>query len=461
MKKGASIVALSIIALAVLLALPASVSAARVPGLVILLDLSHMQNAGGIEEIMKIVPEAHWVILVKSDEDVDALPSFIKNFASEIRVGGFTPDNLKGVDMVIVGQPQTLLSEDEVKAIAEWFNTTQKAIWLAGDSDYPAQGSETSQEFANIVLEAIGSYLRLDYVSVEDPVMCADKPYRVIGIVDPPEKLAVLGYAAEKVLFHGPGAVAAVLPDGTWVNPLTHPVENVYVIVRTTENGRIAENQPPAPGAPGHLGIAYSVGMTGMFPLLAVEIMPNGNKVIVSGETPYSGYQAGVTWTYYGQVLDGMRFFRNIVLWATGYMGELREYQKYLDTIVTIDKKVSELSATISSLQTSVSDLSGKYSSLNDRVTSLEDKLNAVDNKVGKVAGDLESLSGKVTSELSGISGEVSKLKGDVGSISSKVSELESSLSNVAASVNTPLYVSVIAIILSLIAIAVSFIKRK
>ncbi|MCD6084533.1 MAG: hypothetical protein J7J20_03215 [Desulfurococcales archaeon] len=461
MKRGASIAVLSIIALAVLLAVPASVSAARVPGLVILLDLSHDQNAGGVEEIMKIVPEAHWVILVKSEEDVDNLPSFVKNFASEIRVGGFTPDNLKEVDMVVVGQPQTLLSEDEVKAIAEWFNSTQKAIWLAGDSDYPAQGSELSQEFANIVLEAIGSHLRLDYVSVEDPVMCAEKPYRVVGIVDPPKELAVLGYAAEKVLFHGPGAVAAVLPDGTWVNPLTNPIENVYVVVRTTENGRIVESQPPSPGAPGHLGIAYTVGMTGMFPLLAVEVMPNGNKVIVSGETPYSGYQAGVTWTYYGQLLDGMRFFRNIVLWATGYMGELKEYQKYLSTVGILDKKVSELAAAVGGIQTSVSDLSGKYSSLSDEVAGLEDKLNAVIGDVDKLSSNLKDLDGKVTSKLSGLSDDVSKLKSDVSSLSSKVSELESTLSNVSASVNTPLYVAVVAIILSLIAIALSFMKRK
>ncbi|MCD6340497.1 MAG: hypothetical protein J7L51_00910 [Desulfurococcales archaeon] len=401
MRKGAGLVALSVIALAVLLALPASVSAARVPGIVILLDLSHMQNTGGIEEIMKIVPEAYWVILVKSEEDIDTLPAFIKNHTNEIRVGGFTPDNLEGVDMVIVGQPQTLPSEDEVTAIAEWFNASQKAIWLAGDSDYPAQGSETSQEFANIILEAIGSHLRLDYVSIEDPVSCAVNPYRVVGIVDPPKEVAVLGYAAKKVLFHGPGAVAVVLPDGTWANPLTNPVKNVYVIVRTTENGRVAEHQPPAPGAPGHLGIAYSVGMEGMFPLLAVEIMPNGNKVIVSGETPYSGYQAGVTWTYYGQTLDGLRFFRNIVLWATGYMGELKAYQEYLDAMDTLSKKIAEISAAVGSLETSVSDLSGKHNTLSSRIEG------------------------------------------------------------VAASVNTPLYVSIIAIILSLVAIALSFIKRK
>ena len=455
--KKVGLILLSVIALAVLLALPATVSAARVPGIVILLDLSHMQRTGGVEEIMKIIPEAHWVILVKSEEDIDALPAFVKNYASEIRVGEFTSENLEGVDMVIIGQPQTLPSEDEVAAIAEWFNSSQKVIWLAGDSDYPAQGSETSQEFANIILDAIGSHLRLDYVSVEDPVSCAVKPYRVIGIVDPPKELAVLGYAAKKVLFHGPGAVAVVLPDGTWANPLTNPVKNVYVIVRTTENGRIVEHQPAGPGAPGHLGIAYSVGMEGKFPLLAVEVMPNGNKVIVSGETPYSGYQAGVTWTYYGQLLDGLRFFRNMVLWATGYMGELKAYQEYLDTIGAIDKKIAEVSAAVSSLQTSVSDLSGKYSALSSKVSGIQDKLDTLGNKVDKLASDLESLSSKISE----VSGDVSKLKGDVGNLNTMVSDLSSKVEGVAASVNTPLYVSIIAIILSLVAIALSFVKRK
>ncbi|MCD6428119.1 MAG: hypothetical protein J7L12_00705 [Desulfurococcales archaeon] len=457
MKRRTALVVLSVIALAVLLALPANVSAKRAPGIAILLDLSHMQNTGGVEEIMKIVPEAHWVILVRSEEDVDTLPAFIRNYASEIRVGGFTSENLEGVDMVIVGQPQALPSEDEVAAIVKWFNSTQKAIWLAGDSDYPAQGSETSQEFANIILEAIGSHLRLDYVSVEDPVSCAVKPYRVVGIVDPPKELAVLGYAAKRVLFHGPGAVAAVLPDGTWTNPLTNPVKNVYVVVRTTENGRIAEHQPTAPGSPGHLGIAYSVGMEGMFPLLAVEVMPNGNKVIVSGETPYSGYQAGVTWAYHGQLLDGPRFFRNIVLWATGYMGELKAYQEYLDTVSTINKKIAEVSAAINSLQTSVSDLSGKYGALSSKVDVTQDKLDILSSDVDKLAGELESLSSKVSE----VSGDVSKLKEDISNLGSTVSDLSNKIGGVAASVNTPLYVSIIAIILSLIAIALSFIKRK
>jgi uncharacterized coiled-coil protein SlyX len=448
MKRFAIALTLLIIVGTTLAAVPA-VKAARPAGLAILVDLSHKQNTGGLDLLMKIIPEAYWIVLVATQEDVDALPDFVKTYASEIRVGGFTSDNLDDVDMVIIGMPQAVLSDDEVTAIKEWFNETPKGLWLAADSDYPAQGSELSQQVANTILEAIGAKLRMDYVSVEDYESFAARTYRVIGLVDPPPEVAELGYAAEKVLFHGPGAVAVEKPDGTWANPITDPEPNVYVVVHTSSAGKIVEHQPSEPGAPGNFGVAYVVEQEGVFPLLAVEIMDNGNKVVVSGETPYGGYQAMVTWLYYGYKLDGPRFVRNIILWATGYMGELTAYKETL----ALQSAVSDLQTTVGSLDSAISDLTS-------RVGTLEGDLSDLEGTVTTLSGDLSNLQTSVDTLQSDLDNLNTDLSGKISNLENKVGSLEDQLQGLSGAVNTPLYVSVLAIILSLVAIGLSFKKK-
>lgn len=426
MKKVFGAVVLSLIILGAL-AGASTVKAARIPGIVILADMSHGQNPGGLQELIKIFPEGYWIVLVKSEGDEANLPDWVRANV-EIRYGGFTEDTLNGVDMVIIGQPTSLPDPTEIEALANWFNDSLKALWISADSDYPAQGSELSQEFANMVLEAIGSKLRVDYVSVEDDESYAKKTYRVIGIIDPPPEVAELGFGAEKMLFHGPGAVAAVAPDGTWVNPLTNPVDGVYVVVRTSDAGRIVEHQPSEPGAPGNVGVAYTAGDTGRFPLLAVEIMENGNRVIVGGESPYSGYQAGITWEYYGIVTQGPRFCRNLLLWATQYEGELLAYKQILSSLGKIDDVANK----VSSLESIVSGLQG----ITSRIDSLESQI-----------GDLNS--------------KVSSLEQNINTVGSDLTSLKDKVSSLEGAANTPLYVAIIAILLSLVAIAIPFVKKK
>ncbi len=435
---GKKYLLLSTLVIVVLITLSAAtmlVNAARIPGIVILVDMSHGQNPGGLEEVMKVVPEAYWVVLVKSQSDINNLPAGVKKLADEIRVGGFTEKNLEGVDMVIIGQPTLLPSKSEVEALAKWFKSGKlKALWCAGDSDYPAQGSEKAQEFCNIVFEAIGSKLRCDYVSVEDHKegYYAGRTYRVLGVVDPPKELAFLKYGCEnKVLFHGPGAIAAVTSSGTWVNPIKNPVKGVYVIVHTSDQAVIVEHQPVSPGAPGHFGIAYHAGDTGVFPLLAAEVMPNGNVVIASGESPYSGYQGMVTWEYHGYVLSGPRFVRNLILWATHYMGELNEAKKLYE----VYDEVSKISSMISQLQSSISKLESKVSSLKSSQVSVSvsgevaKELSNIKAQLSTLSSKLSDLEGKVSS-LSNLGSVVNDLRAKIASLQGAVSTLQSSVNN-------------------------------
>jgi len=347
--------------LAALLLAPLNALSAPV-GIPILVDLTHKQPPSGIDIMMKVVPEAQWYILVKSEEDAEALSPVIKAAAHGIIIGDLTTVNLEklGIVMLIIGQPQVPFTPDEISVIATWFTERPgKAIWLAADSDYPAQGTETAQHAVNMVLEAIGAHLRMDYVSVEDPVSNALRSYRVLGFVNVSE-IAVLRYGCDRVLFHGPGAVAWVDDAGNW-HPLTatEKMDNLYIIATTTAKGQIVEHQAEPKGTSGK---AYMPGDTGVFTLMAAEMMKIGagtSVVIVSGESPYGGYQPMTTWMYKGIVISGPRFVRNVILWATGYMGELKEYEKLAElpeqVTATLEEKSRELSDRVNSAIAGVS----------------------------------------------------------------------------------------------------------
>lgn len=407
--------------------------AARPAGIVIALDMSHGQNPGGLVEIMHLIPEADWVIIVKTEDDIANLPTWAQNNAYEIRAGGITTDNLNNVDFLIIGQPTELLTPDEVNAITAWFSDTGRAIWVAADSDYPAQGSEIAQQAANQVLEALGAHIRVDYVSVEDSQSYAGKTYRVVGIIDPPAELSFLKWGARKMLFHGPGVVYAIDENGNPVNPITNPVPNVYVLVRTSEGGEIVEHQPKGPGQPGNVGVFYQVGQTGEFPLLVAENV-SGKIVIASGESPYSGYQAGITWIYYDVVMQGPQFFKNLVYWATGYMGPLMEIKELYDQLGAI------------------SDVQSSLNSLQGTVSNLQSSLDSLSSSVDDLSGTVSSLQ----STVDDLSGQLSQLQDDLNSLKNTVS----GLSGVGSTANNAFYIGIVAIILALIALAIPFVKK-
>ncbi|WP_248841841.1 CGP-CTERM sorting domain-containing protein [Thermococcus thioreducens] len=121
-----------------------------------------------------------------------------------------------------------------------------------------------------------------------------------------------------KVLFHGPGVVAYYDENGDWKPlPVGGGIENIYVIVTSSKDGQIVENTDPAANA-------YTAGDTGQFPLMAVQLFPDmKNVLIVSGETPYGGYEPMWAPEYHGVKLDGPQFVSNFIKWAVYVQGEL------------------------------------------------------------------------------------------------------------------------------------------
>lgn len=322
--------------------------AARLELPTILVDLAHGQQYNGVCAMMSVVPDVYWIILVKDEQQAQQLPECIKNKAYDIVVGDLTAlGSGPSIDMVIIGQPVDPLTDAEKEAVANWFGSKDaRALWCATDSDYPAQGGnlELAQHICNDLLDYLAQKgfdikLRSDYVSIEDTKSNAGRSYRVIALVEPAPRYdaELLALGAEKVLMHGPGAVAWVDENGDW-HKVTDPntPDTIIPILVTTENGKVVEHQPKNPGEPGEFGYAHQAGETGKFVIMAAEIVKteSGDKVvIVSGESPYFGYQSLVTYSYKGIPLDGPRFFRNLVLWATKNYNELKMFKSQMEAI--------------------------------------------------------------------------------------------------------------------------------
>ena len=388
----------------------AALAAAQQLYVPILVDVAHGEATKGLDFWVNSTVNPYAIsdfaqlhILVPPGEVKDPLLLRLNATKTAVLVrGDLSTIDLSRYKVIILGQPPKPLTEAELAALKKWFETGGKVLWCAADSDYPAQGSEESQVACDDIADYLGAHIRVDFVSVEDSQHNAGAGYRVIGVVDPPPQLGFLGFMAQRVLFHGPGVIAVVLPDGRWV-PATSPevqkyYNNIFVVVRTTENGVILEHRTSA-DKKGRDGKAHTAGDRGVFALMAMEFMPSGSVLILSGETPYGGYEPGVAPVYYRVPLDGPRFFRNLMLWATGNYRELT-------TMIQQTQAVSQLAADVQTVKNDVAGVKSDVAALKNNVAALQSDLAAVKNGVSQVSGQLGTVSGQVNS----LSGQVADL---------------------------------------------------
>ena len=406
--------------------------AARTELPTIAVDLAHGQQNNGVCAMMSVMPDAYWVIIVQDEAQAKQLPNCIKMHAYAILTGGLTAltKSELSIDALIIGQPVIPLSDAEKKAVLDWFKGDGSVLWCATDSDYPAQGGnqELAQHICNDLLDYLAQngipvHLRSDYVSVEDPASNAGRSYRVVGLIEPPTKYNadLIALGAHKVLMHGPGAVMWVDENGNChkiVDPATGKIapgtpDTIIPIVMTTKQGVIVEHQPKAPGEPGEFGCAHHAGERGIFVMLAAELVKVGKEtktVIVSGESPYFGYQSMVTFKYHGVMLDGPRFFRNLMLWSLGYLGELKAFKETEEMAVKTAK--SEVESQINSI-------------VGQKITPLQNKVNSVEDKVADLAKKVNSLSSQISnlqSQLSSIQKSISQASSTAQSAKNKAS---------------------------------------
>jgi hypothetical protein len=328
---------------------------------VVAFDLSHRQAPKGLEVLVEIARPYYKVLIVSEQADLERVPPEVLKAFNEVRVGGLTALNLRDVDVLLIGQPEALIRSEEVEAVKAWFSKPNRALWIAADSDYPAQGSEKAQQSMNAVLEAIGSVIRIDYISVEDyKENAGGQAYRVTGIVDTSPEVAFLknNLKNNKVLFHGPGGLF-VLVQGKPVNPVKQPElkpKNVYVVVRTSENSKAVENQPPEKGGLGPMfydPLNDKVN-TGPFPLMLIEAFPDNRVVIASSETMYGGYTPMTVTEYYNVPLDGPQFITNLITYMISLVSQpIKVTETKVVTETKTEVKTETRTATITEEKTS------------------------------------------------------------------------------------------------------------
>ena len=236
-----------------------------------------------------------------------------------IVTGELTRADLEGATMLIaiLCDYTQEYTDSELAAIADWFDEGEKALWVAGDSDYGDDGPPR-QANANRLLEAVGSKLRIESAAVEDPVSNAGKPYRVLGLSEKcdPEVSFLVG-GDTRALFHGPAPIVCYV-GGEYVRLEEERVENVYRVMWTTSEGMIVNHNPPEPEV-------HEVGDTGSFVLMAIEIIPDKNCIVVAtGDAPFDHYTGtykpelrrydryAVEYPQQGEIL-----VRNVVFFAT------------------------------------------------------------------------------------------------------------------------------------------------
>ena len=283
----------------------------------------------GVELMVKAAPVKGKIVLENTTGRTwDAYHGELQNLASNltakgytvvIATNGITSDVLSGAQGLIIIKPKTdenLYTDAEINAIKNWFNEGGKFLWVASDSDY-IEPYLTSTKFktdtANRILEAVGSVLRFDYCSVEDPTTNAGAPYRVVSNVTNTQNsdAAQITKGVVNALFHGPTVVAGY-KNGKLVPFNEVESDNIFWIFKTTPNGVIVDNDPSSPPQ------AYTVGEKGSYVLMAAEKYAGPNKdckVIVSAEGPY-GDHGGFTNSYHGVTLQGTTWVLQAIDWG-------------------------------------------------------------------------------------------------------------------------------------------------
>jgi len=252
-----------------------------------------------------------------------------------------TPEVLKGVDALIIGKLydyNSVFSESEIEAIKNWFMEGGKFIWVGADSDYtepylnPDDISFKAGE-PNRILEAIGSVLRLEYASLEDPTCNIGAAYRVKSY-----EANTAGWAAEitknapVVMFHGPTFVIG-FKNGKYVPFSEVEGPNVVWLYKSSPDGTVVSHDGVDPKA-------HSVGETAQFVEAAAEIISLGmfkpkGKVIVTGESLLGDRFIG-TPEYHGETLQGMTFILNAFAWGTRVEGPAISMTMLIAIIVII-----------------------------------------------------------------------------------------------------------------------------
>ncbi|MBS7614184.1 hypothetical protein KEJ18_00345 [Candidatus Bathyarchaeota archaeon] len=310
---------------------------------------------------------------LQADRQLQAIMNNITWVNWVLVMGELTASDLADAKMLISVRVDAALSytASELEAIDQWFSTGGKAIWVAGDSDYPSDNGRVLS--GNALFEYLGSVLRFESCETVDPETNAGADYRVYGVPDncAPE-LSFLVQGVNYALFHGPGLIVGYY-DGEYHKLEAERPSNVYLIMTSSPTGTTAEFTEP-------VAQVHEVGETGEFPLLVMEInYANKNIVIASADGPFDHYTGMYMPELYGiqrysidYPQQGAILFKNIVDFVLSFA----------DTMITQYNQITTMQGQISTLQGQITSLQGQVSTLQGEVDNLESQVTAAQGNV-------------------------------------------------------------------------------
>ncbi|MFW9956831.1 MAG: hypothetical protein ACFFCT_02060 [Candidatus Odinarchaeota archaeon] len=191
----------------------------------------------------------------------------------------------------------------EVTAIDDWFNAGNKFLWVGSDSDYA--GYAYINNNASMILDAVGSHVYPEALSISDAYSNCNASYRVVAngtSTDP--YVADIVKDVDAVLMHGPTSLygSTTGTQGTGVVALENTtIENVYPLVYYGASATITDSDLVPP-------LAHVDGEEGKFVAVSIEVNAGDDEtgvIVVSGASPYGDYQPMTTEEYYTVPLNG------------------------------------------------------------------------------------------------------------------------------------------------------------
>lgn len=267
--------------------------------------------------------------------------------------------------------PAANFTEEEIRSIVKWFNKGYKVLWLSSEGDY-GEGFLRQVEI-NKILEAIGSRLRVEYATVQDPFLNAGTVYRVFAVPCGPSWAKALTKNVRRVLFHTPSPIIALV-NNTYVKLEERSIPYIYAIMCSSNRSFIADFNPPSPQA-------HVVGEVGSTVLMALEVFDDIKSiVIVSGSAPFNHftgmYMPSVKdpVTYKGIKEEGASFVRNIImLGANPHL--LLEVSRLVSQMVSKDRELTYLQRKKSMLEEEIKKLTSEIEAREEEITNLNSEL--------------------------------------------------------------------------------------
>jgi hypothetical protein len=199
----------------------------------------------------------------------------------------------------------------EVTDVAAWFNAGKKFLWVGSDSDY--SGYAYINDNASLILDAVGSHVYPEAISISDAHSNCNASYRVVAngtSTDP--YVAEMVDGVDQVLMHGPTSLYGSTSgaEGADVVALeTEAITDVYPLLYYGASATIGDSDLVPP-------LANADGDSGEFVATTIEVnagTAGDSVIVVSGASPYGDYQPMFTTEYYTVPLQGDVFVKQVI----------------------------------------------------------------------------------------------------------------------------------------------------